>query len=240
MNLELNLPDIPDAATKFRNAQPFPHLVIDGAVDDATLRAAVKCWPPADAPQWYHGQRRKHSFAAVADLAEPLQGVALALNGEAFTDWLSIVTGIVDLSADPSFEGAGLHEIERGGCLPMHCDFNRLGELYRRVNVLLYCNVRWDEDWRGSLELADDPSNPSIRKIIHPVFNRLVIAESSDRSWHGHPHVLRCPPGITRRSIAAYYYSAFPHESYQEDHSTRYVVDKDRIRREKLELKGRG
>lgn len=76
------------------------------------------------------------------------------LNGPEFRAWLSDVTGIPGLLADPELEGGGIHQIPTGGYLKIHTDFNwnkRL-EMHRRVNVLLYLNEDWDEDWGGHIE----------------------------------------------------------------------------------------
>jgi hypothetical protein len=42
---------------------------------------------------------------------------------------------------------------------------------------------------------------------IDPIFNRCVIFTTTDTSYHGHPVPLTCPPGVTRKSLALYYYS---------------------------------
>jgi hypothetical protein len=42
---------------------------------------------------------------------------------------------------------------------------------------------------------------------ITPLYNRAVIFETSDMSYHGHPEALRCPEGVYRKSIALYYYT---------------------------------
>jgi hypothetical protein len=50
--------------------------------------------------------------------------------------------------------------------------------------------------------------------MIQPVFNRMVIFSNSETSWHGHPRAVACPPGMTRKSLATWYFSATPHPSY--------------------------
>ena len=81
----------------------------------------------------------------------------------------------------------------------MHVDFNLhpLG-VYRRANLLLYLNRDWK--WGGSLHIGE--------KRISPEFNRAVLFETSEDSWHGHPEPLDCPENETRKSIAIYYYTA--------------------------------
>jgi hypothetical protein len=42
---------------------------------------------------------------------------------------------------------------------------------------------------------------------IAPELNTVVVFSTDDTSFHGHPDPLVCPGGITRDSIALYYYS---------------------------------
>jgi hypothetical protein len=118
------------------------------------------------------------------------------------------MTGATGLVSDPFLEGGGLHQIARGGRLAVHADFSvhpRLG-LDRRLNLLLYLNRDWDEDWGGELELWSGDMSRCAKKVA-PAFNRLVVFKTTDRSFHGHPDPLDCPAGVARRSIALYYYS---------------------------------
>jgi hypothetical protein len=60
---------------------------------------------------------------------------------------------------------------------------------------------------------------------IAPLFNRCVIFSTTDFSYHGHPEVLRCPEGMTRKSLSFYYYSSGrPAEERSDAHSTLFRV----------------
>ena len=52
--------------------------------------------------------------------------------------WLEALTGIEGLIPDPYFGGGGLHQIEPGGFLKIHADFNVHPKLKldRRLNML--------------------------------------------------------------------------------------------------------
>ena len=119
------------------------------------------------------------------------------------------LTGIKGLIPDPYFEGGGLHETKRGGHLGVHADFNvheRL-RLERRLNLLVYLNEDWADDYGGQLELWNkDMSDCAVR--VKPVFGRAVIFNTALDSFHGHPDPLACPADRSRRSIATYYYTA--------------------------------
>lgn len=208
-----------DCAAAFASGRPFPHLVIDGACDPLAVDAALQHWPINGWKQFQKGKRAHNQPEVVA---EPLAKLMYIGMNSHLLLWLRSLTGIDDLTGDPSLHGGGLHEVESGGSLGMHVDFNRNGDLFRRLNVILYLNRCWRDEWGGHLELWDRPQDPARKLVIAPSFNRMVIFESSEHSWHGHPKAMRCPADVTRKSVAWYFYSATPHPSYKSDHSTVY------------------
>jgi 2-oxoglutarate-Fe(II)-dependent oxygenase superfamily protein len=122
--------------------------------------------------------------------------------------FLEQLTGIEGLIPDPYFWGGGLHQITRGGYLKVHADFNRYSKLRldRRLNLLLYLNRDWKEEYGGHLELWNEQMTTCERKIL-PIFNRCVVFSTTDYSYHGHPDPLNCPEQQTRKSLALYYYT---------------------------------
>lgn len=131
------------------------------------------------------------------------------LNSEPFLVFLQELTSIKEsLIGDPYLIGGGLHEIKRGGLLKVHADFNKhtLTGLDRRLNVLVYLNKDWKEEYGGHFELWDKDMQRSAKKIL-PAFNTLAMFSTTDFSYHGHPDPLNCPPDRSRRSVALYYYS---------------------------------
>ena len=144
------------------------------------------------------------------------------LNGSVFLQFLEQLTGIDGLIPDPYFGGGGLHQIERGGYLKVHADFNWHPKLRldRRLNLLLYLNKDWKEAYGGHLELWSRNMTRCVQRIL-PIFNRCVIFSTTDTSYHGHPDPLRCPPSITRKSLALYYYTnGRPEQEQSAPHDT--------------------
>jgi hypothetical protein len=144
------------------------------------------------------------------------------LNSAPFIDFLERLTGIEGLVPDPHFVGGGLHQIESGGHLKVHADFNRHPRtgLERRLNVLLYLNRDWRDEYGGALELWSRDMSTCQARIL-PHFNRCVVFSTTSTSFHGHPEPLSCPPGQTRKSIALYYYSKErPPEERGGEHNT--------------------
>jgi hypothetical protein len=164
----------------------------------------------------------KLASAAEASFGPATRLLLYHLNSITFLEFISAVTGIDNLIPDPSFDGGGLHQIVRGGKLGIHVDFNRHGKygLDRRLNLLLYLNKDWREEYGGDLELWDRNMSRCGAKI-RPVFNRLVIFGTTDFTYHGHPDPLQCPQGMTRKSLALYYFSnGRPAEEITGAHST--------------------
>lgn len=147
-------------------------------------------------------------------------------NSAPVLQFLEGLTGIDALIPDPYFSGGGFHEIAHGGKLGVHADFRLNEQLHvaRRLNLLIYLNKNWDDSYGGFLELWDKSVSNRIQTIA-PILNRCVIFNTDADSYHGHPDPLTTPDGVTRKSIALYYYTAS--ERIYEDmpaHSTMYVA----------------
>lgn len=195
---------------------PFPHLVKDGWWDEALLKAVLAEFPDPAAPGWKRynsGNERK--LEGPPGLWGPRTRELFGQIRERTPD-LEQAFGIPDLRMETI--GGGYHCIEPGGYLHVHTDFNRSPRsgLFRRLNLLIFLNEGWD-DPGGHLELWD--ANPAVD--IVPEFNRTVVFQTSDHSWHGHPK----PAQRWRRSVAAYFFTEAPPEGYREDHSTVWHTD---------------
>lgn len=103
-----------------------------------------------------------------------------------------------------------MHQIENGGKLNIHSDFglHTINDetVYRRINVLLYLNEDWKEEYNGHLLLLDKKTKEVVKSIL-PTFNTMVVFNTNSDSFHGHPIPLNTPNGITRKSLALYYYT---------------------------------
>jgi Rps23 Pro-64 3,4-dihydroxylase Tpa1-like proline 4-hydroxylase len=197
---------------RYAQARPFPHAVIDGVFAEDVLDAILNEFPSADREEWLQFEsdnERKLASNQDASMGETTRQLLAELNSAAFIDFLEELTGISGLVPDPHLEGGGLHQIERGGHLNIHIDFNRhpRTRLDRRLNVLVYLNRDWDPAWGGALELwSSDMRRREAR--VDPLFNRMVVFSTTEFSYHGHPEPLACPEDRNRRSLALYYYSS--------------------------------
>ncbi|HEY0404498.1 MAG TPA: 2OG-Fe(II) oxygenase [Pyrinomonadaceae bacterium] len=206
-------------------AEPFPHVVIDDLLPADAARRVADNFPAAEEIDWHRfANPRQKKFAAEDEtqMEENARWLLYQLNSATFVRFLETLTGIEGLIPDPYFTGGGLHQIERGGYLKIHADFNRHPKfkLERRLNLLLYLNQNWQEEYGGHLELWDKEMTHFVRRIL-PTFNRCVIFNTTDTSYHGHPEPLNCPSGMTRKSLALYYYSnGRPVEEASPEHGT--------------------
>ena len=200
-------------AERYAAATPFPHIVLDGLLPEGLAREIVARFPAENLPSdtvfdmGYAGFRKRQ--VAPADCDRFNRDLFAFFNAAPMLGMLESLSGIMGLIPDPYFSGGGFHEISRGGLLGVHADFriNQQLNLKRRINVLVYLNPGWQTEWGGNLELWDSDIKQAARSIA-PLFNRCVIFNTDAKSFHGHPEPLACPDGVTRRSIALYYYTA--------------------------------
>ncbi len=195
----------------YRQAEPFPHLVIDDFLPRSVIDEVKAEFPQPGDMEWQRfstRQERKLASDDTSRMAPIIKHLLYEFNSATMVGFLERLTGIRGLIPDPYYWGGGLHEIEPGGHLAIHADFNFHEQLRldRRINLLLYLNDDWDPRWGGALELWKSDMSAMSRSIL-PLANRCVIFNTTDHSYHGHPEPLACPPGRTRQSLALYYYS---------------------------------
>lgn len=195
----------------YQQAKPFPHIVIDDFLPEYILENILTEFPQSGDIDWQKFENKSEKKLAnkhERNMGDHTRALLYQLNSSTFIEFLENLTGIKGIIPDPHFEGGGLHQIEKGGYLKMHVDFNRHTKLNldRRLNLLLYLNKDWQEEYGGYLELWDKEITKCEKKIL-PIFNRLVIFTTTDFTYHGHPEPLTCPEGRTRKSLALYYYT---------------------------------
>jgi len=206
----MTLPDV-DKNIYLKN-EPFPHIVLDNVFDNIFLLKVSKefmNFKDWDGELNFYGSRNKRFCTDLKKFPENVKNIIINLNNKDFLLWLEKITGEEALIPDPYLQGGGMHSTTKGGFLKMHSDFNwhKKLKLFRRLNLLLYLNENWNEEWGGNLELSSKDVNNSNKSII-PIFNRMVIFTTDDNSFHGQPKELSCPEQTWRNSLALYYYSS--------------------------------
>jgi Rps23 Pro-64 3,4-dihydroxylase Tpa1-like proline 4-hydroxylase len=239
MTTLINPMDFDQLKESYRNARPFPFVCVDNFLQQDFARQVV-----AQYPSFEEAGRLGRKFDAVNERlkvqitnADVFPPAVRALSDLLASSWwltkLESITGVQSLLSDASLSGGGIHVTGSGGRLDVHVDFNVFGEQrwHRRLNLLLYLNQDWSPEWGGNLELWND----SVSKCWHsfsPLFNRLVLFETSEISFHGVTPVTG-PMEVLRKSFAAYYYTdTAPADWNGRSHSTIFRARPDeRFRR---------
>jgi hypothetical protein len=195
---------------RYENATPFPFVVLEPFVDFEQAFELSHSFPRVQDANWHkYDNPLEKKYALNAFGGVPVfESFFNFLQSPAVVDLFKSITGIPDLENDPHLHGAGLHYHQRGGKLDMHLDYSihPLSKKERRVNLILYLNEHWDDAYNGGLELWDAAFTRCCETIM-PAFNRAVLFQTSDISYHGLPTPITCPPDTGRKSLAIYYVS---------------------------------
>lgn len=221
-----------DYAERFARREPFRHVVIDDFLDARFAERLLAEFPPferGDARNEAGELGNKSTVEKVRGLGPAYVALDTFVRSRELLDLVGRITAIPDLLYDPWYFGGGTHENRPGQDLDPHVDFNLhpIENWHRRLNLIVYLNREWDDAWGGSLELHSDPRAPDDRiTLITPLFNRCVIFETTETSWHGFSRIVQ-PAGrdaLSRKSIALYFYTEQrPAEELADAHSTIYV-----------------
>jgi len=194
---------------EYRAALPFPHIVIDGFFPDCVLEQVLAEFPIPEASTWIRfnrGYQKKLISGGDTHLGANTRCFLNDLRASGFITFLEQLTGIDGIIPDPHIGGA--HQVLRDGYLNIHADGNRDNRmnLDRRLNVFIYLNKHWKDEYKGHLELWDSTMSHCHKKVL-PTFNRTVIFNISDSNYHGQPDPLACPEGWSRKALALNYSS---------------------------------
>lgn len=211
---------------QYRENEPCPHIYLADFLEPNVAAAMEGEFPALHTEEWTHYKHHNENKLGLSkrSMFPPTLGEAVdELNSPEFVRWLSQLVGIPNLLADPMLEGGGLHQSARGGFLNVHTDFSMHHyhkNWRRRVNLIVYLNPGWHEEWGGALELWDTSMTKCIAKYP-PLLNHAVVFTTDDKSLHGFPDPLTCPDNQSRKSLALYYYTA-EEETQATSRSTNY------------------
>ena len=209
-------------AQQYQSGEPYHHICIDNFLPMEVIekvREDLNNLPDAGR-SFDAAQERFKSQYNPDRLPDYSRHLFQAFNARPFVLFLEEMTGIKGLIPDPYYIGAGIHKTLNGGYLNIHADFNvhKQMRLERRLNVLVYLNPPWKEEWGGSFEVWDKPMENKVASFA-PTENRMCCFSTGSDTWHGNPEPVNHPDGLPRLSIALYYYTATWDDSRLE-HST--------------------
>jgi hypothetical protein len=221
-----------ELAARFQQRDPFRYVVIDdffSAEYCSELLAQFPAFGSGNARNEAGELGNKSTVKKIRGIGPTYAALDDALRTREFLDLIGSITGILNLLYDPWYFGGGTHENRNGQALDAHVDFNKhpIERWHRRLNLIAYLNPAWDDAWGGSLQLHSDPRAPADRvTTITPLYNRVVIFETTEWSWHGFPRITLPgnKDGLSRKSVALYFYTTDrPTEELADTHSTIYV-----------------
>lgn len=191
---------------QYLTAQPFPYLIIDGFCDEEKLNNAYNSIPELDnKSRDYAFANNKFEKSNYKVLSPELDELYHDLASERFNKILSFITA-KKIFVDPKNHGGGLHQGKKNSFLDMHLDFNYHPinkNWYRELNLLLYLNKDWKEDYKGHLKIKDLRTDEEAELAVP--FNRLIIQQCAPYTLHGYD-MTNFPEGRYRTSIATYAY----------------------------------
>ena len=227
IDMEMILAREAELTRAFHATKPFRYLSFDNFLIEQQAWRIYREFPPIDPDRWVdsNGLHQKNKWTNPLVSGSVAERFFQEANSKPFLEAVARITGISHLLADNSFFGAGYHQTRDGGFLDVHVDFNKLKgtRLDRRLNLLLYLNPEWAAAYGGNLELWDMAAKHKLEEII-PAFNRCVVFETNDISYHGHPVPVNTGGKTTRKSLSIYYYTDGREDgASQGEHNTLYV-----------------
>jgi len=223
---------IDELSVRFQRRDPFRHVVIDDFLAAEYCASLLAQFPPFESGNARNEAGElgsKSTVERIRTIGPAYAALDDVLQTREFLDLIGRITGIPKLLYDPWYFGGGTHENRNGQDLDAHVDFNRhpIERWHRRLNLIVYLNHEWNDAWGGSLQLHTDPRATDDRiTTITPLYNRAVIFETTEWSWHGFPRIAMPDDRreLSRRSVALYFYTTDrPTEEIADTHSTIYV-----------------
>ena len=211
-------------------SEPYTHYVIDNFLEEDYALELSNEFMDYDSPNWFVYQNDleiKKACNNWFNFPKETYTFFQALNSPTFLKNLRDITGL-PLIPDLGLHGAGWHIQGNGSRLNVHLDYSLHPKLNleRKINFIYYLTPDWKPEYGGNLEMwSHDPETNQPKELIKTVenkFNRLVLFDTSQNSWHGFSQPITCPPDVYRKSIAMYYLVQ-PTEQTNERSRARYA-----------------
>jgi Rps23 Pro-64 3,4-dihydroxylase Tpa1-like proline 4-hydroxylase len=205
--------DIGVLRSTYRDAKPFPHVVIDNLFPERILDSLLAEMSQMRSEQWSNieqdARERTARMRSAAEMGAAGQALLSIVHSAAFLYFLSEVVGIEQLLPDPYLQGAGYALMRRGDYFNVHADRNVAYDtgLTRRLAMIIFLNKSWSPQYHGRLELWS-PDGKRCEASVEPLFNKTIIFEVAYPNFHGVPTPLACPSNRVRQSFITYYHTA--------------------------------
>ena len=200
---------VAELKTAYDTASPCKHIVLENFFQEDIALDLFNNFPSIDQlnvkrkslnedkSEDYHFERWHPSFSKIRS----------AVGSKEWSEQLGRITGIDGLHTTTDALGSGVHQGRNGSYVDVHIDVNmnpKLG-LWRRLNLLVYLNKNWKQEYGGDLELWNKEMTELVTKVP-PTFNTAVIFYTDDNSPHGYGKI-DIPEGESRKSFYTYFYT---------------------------------
>ena len=217
---------------KYIKAKPYPYIYFDNFLPKKIALALSKEYPKykKNNSKWkYHNNNNvaRYFLEDNSQYKINLRLFSLIINSRNFLSFLETLTGIESIIPDPYFMGGGAMSTGKGGLLNIHADFNFHHKLqsWRRLNALFYLSPNWKKSWQGNLEIWTTNKKQKVVEI-EPLFNRVIIFNSTSEAFHGQPVPLNCPKNVYRNVFSAFFYTIKKDKkSSSHPHFTKYNIE---------------
>lgn len=202
-----------------KDNSPFPHVIVDECliynyakeIQDEILSYPERVWDRYENPF-----ERKYTFNKKNKFGKCVSKLFDFFESDIFVEQLSTLFSI-NLEVDPFRHYWGIHKYKHGDFLNIHADagIHPKNKKKKHLTLGLYLSKDWKEENNGHLELwtgqtanIDNAKIFECKKSILPIFNRLLLFECNDISWHGNPVPVHCPAGEVRIFVTISYLSS--------------------------------
>tara|TARA_B100000767_G_C19677009_1_gene497816 strand:+ start:272 stop:1066 length:795 start_codon:yes stop_codon:yes gene_type:complete len=200
---------------------PFDYVVIDNFFENNFAKKIAEEFPAFNSDIW-------HSYNNAIEVKKTCNNwnvfpkdtysVFSYFNSQEWLKYLSTqLLGGKKLYSDSGLNGGGWHAHKKGGLLNTHLDYSlhpKL-QLQRKLNIIVYLSPDWKKEWGGSLGLWGNESSEKPGDLVVSLwnkFNRAVIFDTTQNSWHGLPEPVASPNNEIRQSLAAYFLCEPPND----------------------------
>jgi len=193
--------------TQFSKEHPIKvarHFALDNLLPTEIAEKIYANFPHPRKMRLLHSRGElKLKYAQLKHTSTLLQDLHYAIQDPRVITEIEKITGIPHQLPDQSRLAGGVSALLKSHYINPHLDNSHDVDkkLYRAVNLLYYATPDWKIENGGNYELWDESVNHRI--IVPSLFNRLVVMETNQTSWHAVNPVLCETP---RLCVFNYYF----------------------------------
>lgn len=209
----INWSNFDNAIGSYGKNPPFDYCVIDDFFESHIADLLADEFPSYDSSKWFIYKNAIEDKKALNDWNAFPKTTYQVFSTFYSSEMLKILGSLVGTKVFPDhgLHGGGWHMHGPGGNLNPHLDYSIHPKMLkeRKLNIIVYMSKEMKNEYGGHLGLwAENNGQPGeLVAEIEPKFNRAILFDTTQNSWHGMSRPLIQPPGIFRKSLAVYFMS---------------------------------